>query len=195
MLESEKVESFGVETSTRSNTLTAEKMLRKEIRHMHSSSLRMLQVGVAVLGSAMTAVFFIRRDVTADMPPGSQAPYWYIGTCFLFILSIIFYMIGRFVSVRLGHYKRQLGKLPPSGIVELGTFPWFRPFSTYIYFIFPLFDLVVQLTKRHWVPGRSFCYFIAGVVAGSLVAHWYSRVRSSRAALSRVGIEIVAGRS
>lgn len=166
-------------------TIACERILRVEIRHLQSAALRSMQTDMAIMGTFTTVVFFIRKEVTSSMPPGSQAPHWYLGTIFLFIFAFAFFAKNRYISVRLRNYRKQLGKHPPSGIVELGTFRWSRNLMVNLYFAFPGLDLIVQLSKIQWTHHLSAYDFGAGLLCGASAMILLVRMRRRRLSISQ----------
>jgi putative transposase len=145
-----------------------------------SAALKHMGIGLAVMGSVATAIAFYRRELISSLPPGSQAPHWYLGTIFQFLFAIPLSMMGSLISDRLRCYRKQLGTHPPSGIVELGTFKKFRPVMIYIYYAFPVFDLITQLSRIHWTLSANWYYFAAGLAGGSCIAALIAKARRPR---------------
>jgi hypothetical protein len=132
---------------------TPEQILREEIRSLRDLTFKMIQWGVAILTACLTILFYGRRAFRDDfiaagiLQQGQQLPleYYWIGTAFLFMVAVIFSFVTYLAQSRTAFYRRQLPKIVTSGIKEPSPQPKARYGLMFLYFLYPLFDVVVRL--------------------------------------------------
>jgi hypothetical protein len=137
---------------------SAEVLLREEIRGIRELWMRILQWGITVITGSSTIVFYARRSIKEDLvkaehlPIGDPLPLkiYFIGTAFLALLAYIFYKLSDTAGQRYRVYVGQLPQMNASGIVEptpTGRSVWL----SWIFFVFPAFDLLLRLYNFEFV--------------------------------------------
>lgn len=131
-------------------------MIREELRGLRDIALRVSQWGVTLLVSLQTALFFFRKDVyermlrNGDLKPDQGLPLdrYVVGTTYLTIVALIFFAMSMLVSKRFRFYYDLLetdekALVPVPTLTNAG-----RWLIAALYFIFPVFDLLVKLWVR-----------------------------------------------
>jgi hypothetical protein len=132
--------------------MVKEQYLREEVRAIQAHIVNLLRWGVTVLVSMQTVLFFVRRDVATTMAANPitanvmQIPLrrYLLGTLFLMLLAVIFYRLTMYALTRLAHYRAQLMIDAVSGIQDLPGRPGAQKWIFFLYFVFPLTDLLFR---------------------------------------------------
>jgi len=132
---------------------TKEKWLRKEIREDRTIMLGLLKWGVTVLAGVESTLYFVRRDVATHLaairalPSYGTVPLgrWCIGTAFLTMIAFFFCYMIKYVLRRHIKHREELLKMAPSysGICEEIGGGKIRQIHYYLFFAFPIFDLIL----------------------------------------------------
>ena len=146
------------ETSQTEQAKFKEQTLREELRMNRKTMLTLMRWGVTVLAGIASSLYFIRRDVANHLsnigklpsygivPPGR----WFVGTAFLIMIASLFCFMTSYLIKRQVSYRAQLLELDPSysGIHEPPGNSKLRWFHLYLFFSFPLFDIMVWCYYR-----------------------------------------------
>jgi len=131
-----------------------ELILREEIRDCRKTLMDTLKWGVTVLAALETSLYYVRRDAAQhlmkmgvltdlEMFPLSR---WIIGTIFLTMVAFTFSFLSNYSRFKLVNYRQQLiGMSTYSGIDEIPAGTRLVHIDKYLFFVFPLCDLLTWL--------------------------------------------------
>jgi len=138
--------------------LSVEKWLRKELRANRKLMLGVFRFGLGVLVAFSTALYYVRRDVANNLAAHNALPAngtvppmrYFIGTTVLFVIACIICAMNRYLIQRQVGYRKQLIDMHPSysGIVETSTGGRINRYHYWLFFAFPLIDVVLFFYSR-----------------------------------------------
>ena len=150
--------------SCRVTRVERERMLRREVRFMRGATMRVAQWGLTVMIALYTAIGFLRQHVRDQLLGAKQIEPWQALPAYRYILGTLFLAVAALVfsvlMLRSGRILREyVGQLKncPSGIADPVPTNWTRGSMVFLFFAFPLFDVIVNLCVHvSWGAGSWF---------------------------------------
>lgn len=136
---------------------TAEGILREEIRALRDTGFKVVQWGVAILFTELTALYYIRKDIYSKLIELKKLPatkmflpwnYYFVGTIIIIVTALIFAILTGMLVSRFNSYRLQLISNNQSGIVELPHSSRLKLIS--LYFVFSLIDILIKIAAELW---------------------------------------------
>ncbi|MFL5328674.1 MAG: hypothetical protein ACJ8C4_07140 [Gemmataceae bacterium] len=148
----------------------AEKCIREDIRSYRKTIIDIAKWGVTVLVTLQTATFFVREKVAQDMaraalmannpvvnvnpvaPAIETIPFrrWIVGSVLLLILAILFSLMSRIVGTQARKQIKGLRDVPGLVLPVYEPTKGARWVIYSMYFIFPLFDVILYFYLHSW---------------------------------------------
>ena len=137
-----------------------ESIVREEVRHISTLTLRIFQLGITLLVALETALGFLRKEWLVFLlnkhllPEGTillPRLAYAIGTAMLLVVALVFTIMCSMGVKRHRWYLGELTRVRISSIVELPPpKPWLQILLFAAFFFFPVLDVLVRL----WVEGH-----------------------------------------
>ena len=142
-----------------------EGVVREEIRHISTLTLRIFQLGITLLVALETALGFLRKEWLEYLlkqhllPEGTvllPRMAYGIGTVMLLVVAIVFTIM---CSMGVNRHRWYLGELSRVRVSSLAEPPaprrWLQILLFAAFFFFPLLDLLVRV----WAEGHVKFYY------------------------------------
>lgn len=128
-----------------------EEWLRAELLVNRQLINRTVAWGVTVLTAVEGFLCNLRINIkdhllaNHQLQPGQMLPFfrWCVGSLFLAMLATIFSILIRHVQNRHREARQQLAKDSYTGIIESPIPQWLRFWLVFVFFLFPLVDLII----------------------------------------------------
>lgn len=137
-----------------------ESIVREEVRHISTLTLRMFQVGITLLVALETALGFLRKEwleylLKNDLLPKDTVLLprmaYAIGTVMLLAVAVVFTIMCAMGVKRHRFYLNELARVRVSSIVEPPPPKrWLQILLFFAFFFFPILDMLVRV----WVEGH-----------------------------------------
>lgn len=138
---------------------TKEQILRDEIRALRETGLKLIQWGVTVQITLLTAFYYVRKDIHERLVELHKIPdnllflpwsRYLVGTFILFFIGLVFGVLTFMFTNRYKNYRSQLAENLQSGIKEKAFYESGRWLVILLYLAFPVLDILIRVAVQIW---------------------------------------------